>query len=88
MKFVVATLCDGCRSMLADARVADSPVQLRHVVCQAKLTQSLRIVATHFDFALQVRGVMDEKDVDDGRPLELTPWAKAREETWAKAVRG
>ena len=66
---IVSTICEYCRSLLADASLADQPVALRHVLCQAKLTQGLRIIATHFDHALQVRGSSVEA-------VELTPWVR------------
>jgi hypothetical protein len=71
-----ATICDHCRSLLADASLTNDPIRLRHVVCHAKITQLLRVAATRLDCTIDIRSVRMECEVDEGRALELAPWAE------------
>ncbi len=78
MNLITLKICDLCRSCLADESQQGKPVQLYHVVCQRNLTHRLRVIATQFGYAMEVRGFPEEK-VDGGALLELTKWQKERE---------
>jgi len=78
------SICDHCRSLLADPTLHATAIHLRHVACHAKLTQALRILATHFDATMDVRG--DAEHEVGGGTLELTEWAKQQEEFWRKSA--